>query len=221
MPAAVTVDRCDNSRTVMEDALREAFTSAMLRYFNRPEVVAHLIETASRAELATRCSCTKSPTRSAGGRERRLPTTRAKDRVTSSTSPPRGTAPASILEKIRELEVARRTDRFATVEDLGVAMLAPLDPTRGPRTSSRGFATSARFSTRAPRTREKRSNICSTMAFSSTPSKTGRYRARWTVRGGALFFGETTKPPVGTEGLEERSTLWVAGAGFEPTTFGL
>ena len=42
---------CDNSHTVMEDALREAFTSAMLRYFNRPEVVAHLIETA-RAELA-------------------------------------------------------------------------------------------------------------------------------------------------------------------------
>jgi hypothetical protein len=26
---------------------------------------------------------------------------------------------------------------------------------------------------------------------------------------------------VQTEGLEERSTLWVAGAGFEPTTFGL
>lgn len=53
------------------------------------------------------------------------------------------------------------------------------------------------------------------------PLEDGRYRARWTVRGGALFFGGTTKPPVQTEGLEERSTLWVAGAGFEPTTFGL
>jgi hypothetical protein len=53
------------------------------------------------------------------------------------------------------------------------------------------------------------------------PLEDGSYRARWTVRGGALFFGGTTKPPVQTEGLEERSTLWVAGAGFEPTTFGL
>jgi hypothetical protein len=53
------------------------------------------------------------------------------------------------------------------------------------------------------------------------PLEDGRYRACWTVRGGALFFGGTTKPPVKTEGLEERSTLWVAGAGFEPTTFGL
>jgi len=34
------------------------------------------------------------------------------------------------------------------------------------------------------------------------------------------FFG-TTKPPADAEGFEERSTLWVAGAGFEPTTFGL
>jgi hypothetical protein len=46
------------------------------------------------------------------------------------------------------------------------------------------------------------------------PLEDGRYRACWTVRGGALFFGGTTKPPVKTEGLEERSTLWVAGAGF-------
>ena len=42
---------CENSRTVMEDALREAFTSAMVQYFDRPEVVAHLIE-ASKSELA-------------------------------------------------------------------------------------------------------------------------------------------------------------------------
>ena len=46
------------------------------------------------------------------------------------------------------------------------------------------------------------------------PLEGGRYRARWTVRGGAILFGGTTKPPVKTEGLEERSTLWVAGAGF-------
>ena len=46
------------------------------------------------------------------------------------------------------------------------------------------------------------------------PVEDGRYRACWTVRAGALFFGGTTKPPVKTEGLEERSTLWVAGAGF-------
>jgi hypothetical protein len=49
----------------------------------------------------------------------------------------------------------------------------------------------------------------------------GDYRARWTVRGGAFVFAQTTKPPVQTEGLEERSTLWVAAAGFEPTTCGL
>jgi hypothetical protein len=49
----------------------------------------------------------------------------------------------------------------------------------------------------------------------------GRYRACRTVCGGALFFAATTKPPVQTEGLEERSTLWVAGARFEPTTVGL
>jgi hypothetical protein len=90
-----------------------------------------------------------------------------------------GTAPASILEKIRELEVlAGRQNRH--VEEL------LLDD-----------------------------------GIQLHPLEDGSYRARWTVRGGALFFGGTTKPPVQTEGLEERSTLWVAGAGFEPTTFGL
>ena len=53
------------------------------------------------------------------------------------------------------------------------------------------------------------------------PLENGAYRARWTVRGGALLFAQTTKPPVETEGLEERSTLGVARAGFERTTFGL
>ncbi|MGB5505022.1 MAG: hypothetical protein WBM75_21695, partial [Polyangiales bacterium] len=53
------------------------------------------------------------------------------------------------------------------------------------------------------------------------PLENGHYRARWTVRGGALFFAGTTKPPASTEGFEERTTLWVAGAGFELTTFGL
>jgi len=47
------------------------------------------------------------------------------------------------------------------------------NPTCDPRTSSRVFANWARCSTRAPRTREKRSSISSTMAFSSTHSKTG------------------------------------------------
>src|SRR5690606_29007034 len=49
------------------------------------------------------------------------------------------------------------------------------------------------------------------------------YRATWTVRAGALLFAtETTKPPGGVPGgSEERLTLRVAGAGFEPTTFGL
>ena len=46
------------------------------------------------------------------------------------------------------------------------------------------------------------------------PLEDGRYRARWTVRGGALFFGGTTNPPASTEGFEERTTLWVAGARF-------
>jgi hypothetical protein len=73
---------CDNSHTVMEDALREAFTSAMLRYFNRPEVVAHLIETA-RAELA-RVQRTVPDERA--GAETALATTRAKiDNLVEST----------------------------------------------------------------------------------------------------------------------------------------
>ena len=46
------------------------------------------------------------------------------------------------------------------------------------------------------------------------PLGDGRYRARWSVRGGALFFGGTTKPPASTEGFAERTTLWVAGARF-------
>ena len=56
------------------------------------------------------------------------------------------------------------------------------------------------------------------------PLENGQYRARWTVRGGALFFAGTTKPPASTEGFEERSTLWVAGARYAqrcPVEFGV
>ena len=204
---------CDNSHTVMEDALREAFTSAMLRYFNRPEVVAHLIETA-RAELA-RVQRTVPDERA--GAETALATTRAKiDNLVDLAST--GTAPASILEKIRELEVlaGRQVRR---VEELG-AMLAPLD-LPGPKDVVARIADLGALFDKSPKDARVALKHLLDDGIQLHPLEDGRYRARWTVRGGALFFGGTTKPPVGTEGLEERSTLWVAGARFELTTFGL
>ena len=157
--------RCDNSRTVMEDALREAFTSAMLRYFDRPEVVAHLIE-ASKTELAR---AQRSVPDEKAEAAKALGETRGKiDNLVDLAS--RGAAPATVLDKIRELEaLADKQERHLQELELRSSHSTHRDP----RTSSRVFANSVRCSTRAPRTREKRSSISSTMAFGSTRSKTG------------------------------------------------
>jgi len=124
----------------MEGALREALTSAMLRYFDRPEVIGHLIETA-RAELA-KLQC-------------------------------------AVPGERTQAEKALAATRTKSPKDARVALKHLLDD-----------------------------------GIELHPLEGARYRARWTVRGGTLFSGGTTKPPVQTEGLEERSTLWVAGAGY-------
>ncbi|MBT8453831.1 MAG: recombinase family protein [Deltaproteobacteria bacterium] len=204
---------CDNSRTVMEEALREAFTSCMLQYFKRPEVVAHLIETA-RAELAT-VQRTVPDERSEA--ETAFARTRGKiDNLVDLAST--GAAPASILDKIRELEgLANRQER--RVEELG-AMLAPLDLPRPEDVVARIRDLGALFDKSPKDAREALKHLLDD-GIQLHPLENGHYRARWTVRGGALFFAGTTKPPASTEGFEERTTLWVAGARFELTTFGL
>jgi len=205
--------RCENSRTVMEEALREAFTSAMLRYFDRPEVVAHLIETA-RAELAR---VQRSVPDERADAETALATTRGKvDNLVDLAC--RGTAPATILDKIRELEaLADRQERH--LRELGAA-LKPFDAPRPEDVVTRIRDLGALFDQSPKDAREALKHLLDD-GIQLHPLENGHYRARWTVRGGALLFAGTTKPPVETEGFEERSTLWVAGAGFEPTTFGL
>ena len=157
---------CENSRTLMEEALREALTSALLRYFDRPEVIGHLIETA-RAELA-KLQRTVPDERTQA--EKALAATRAGiDNLVELAST--GTAPASILEKKSVGSRSSPADRFAALKSWEPCSRHSTYP--GPRMSSRELSTSARSSTRAPRTREKHSSISSTMAFSSTPLKTG------------------------------------------------
>jgi hypothetical protein len=204
---------CDNSRTVMEEALREAFTSAMLRYFDRPEVVAHLIE-ASQTELAR---AQRSVPDEKAEAEKALAETRGKiDNLVDLAS--RGAAPATILDKIRELEaLADKQERH--IQELGAA-LKPFDAPRPEDVVARIRDLGALFDKSPKDAREALKHLLDD-GIQLHPLENGRYRARWTVRGGALFFAGTTKPPASTEGLEERSTLWVAGAGFEPTTFGL
>ncbi|MBT8464112.1 MAG: recombinase family protein, partial [Deltaproteobacteria bacterium] len=190
---------CDNSRTVMEEALREAFTSCMLQYFKRPEVVAHLIETA-RAELAT-VQRTVPDERSEA--ETAFARTRGKiDNLVDLAST--GAAPASILDKIRELEgLANRQER--RVEELG-AMLAPLDLPRPEDVVARIRELGALFDKNPKDAREALKHLLDD-GIQLHPLENGHYRARWTVRGGALFFAGTTKPPASTEGFEERTTL--------------
>jgi len=204
---------CDNSRTVMEDALREAFTSAMLRYFDRPEVVAHLIE-ASKSELAR---AQRSVPDEKAEAEKALAETRGKiDNLVDLAS--RGAAPATILNKIRELEaLADKQERH--LRELG-AVLEPLDAPRPEDVVARIRHLGALFDKSPKDAREALKHLLDD-GIQLYPLENGHYRARWTVRGGALFFAGTTKPPASTEGFEERSTLWVAGAGFEPTAFGL
>jgi hypothetical protein len=178
--------RCDNSRTVMEEALREAFTSAMLRYFDRPEVVAHLIE-ASKAELA-RAQRTVPGERTQA--EKALAATQAKiDNLVDVAST--GAAPASILEKIRELEaLANRQERH--VQELG-AMLAPLDLPRPEDLVARIRDLGALFDRSPKDAREALKHLLDD-GIQLHPLEDGRYRARWTVRGGALFLAGTTRP---------------------------
>ncbi len=204
---------CDNSRTVMEEALREAFTSAMLRYFERPEVVGHLIE-ASKAELDRAQRAVPGERTQA---EKALAATQAKihNLVDLAST---GAAPASILDKIRELEaLANRQEHH--LQELGAA-LEPFDAPRPKDVVARIRDLGALFDKSPKDAREALKHLLDD-GIRLHPLEDGRYRARWTVRGGALFFAQTTKPPADAEGLEERSTLWVAGAGFEPTTFGL
>ena len=204
---------CDNSRTVMEDALREAFTSAMLRYFDRPEVVAHLIE-ASKTELAR---AQRSVPDEKAEAEKALAETRGKiDNLVDLAS--RGAAPATILNKIRELEaLADKQERH--LQELGAA-LEPFDAPRPEDVVARIRHLGALFDKSPKDAREALKHLLDD-GIQLYPLENGHYRARWTVRGGALFFAGTTKPPASTEGFEERSTLWVAGARFELTTFGL
>jgi len=204
---------CENSRTVMEDALREAFTSAMLRYFDRPEVVAHLIE-ASKTELARAQNSVPDQKAEA---QKALAESRGKiDNLVDLAS--RGAAPATILNKIRELEaLANKQERH--LQELGAA-LEPLDAPRPEDVVARIRQLGALFDKSPKDAREALKHLLDD-GIQLHPLENGHYRARWTVRGGALFFAGTTKPPASTEGFEERTTLWVAGAGFEPTTFGL
>ena len=204
---------CDNSRTVMEDALRDAFTSAMLRYFDRPEVVAHLIE-ASKSELA-RAQRTVPDEKAEA--EKSLAETRGRiDNLVELAS--RGAAPTAVLEKIRELE-ALADKRERHLQELGAA-LEPLDAPRPEDVVARIRLLGALFDKSPKDAREALKHLLDD-GIQLYPLQNGCYRARWTVRGGALFFAGTTKPPANTEGFEERSTLWVAGARFELTTFGL
>ena len=204
---------CENSRTVMEDALREAFTSAMLRYFDRPEVVAHLIE-ASKTELARAQNSVPDQKAEA---QKALAESRGKiDNLVDLAS--RGAAPATILNKIRELEaLANKQERH--LQELGAA-LEPLDAPRPEDVVARIRQLGALFDKSPKDAREALKHLLDD-GIQLHPLENGHYRARWTVRGGALFFAGTTKPPASTEGFEERTMLWVAGAGFEPTTFGL
>ena len=185
----------------------------MLRYFDRPEVVSHLIATA-RAELA-RVQRTVPDERAEA--ETALVTTRAKiDNLVDLAST--GAAPASILEKIYELEaLADKQERH--LQELSAA-LEPFDAPRPEDVVARIRDLGALFDKSPKDAREALKHLLDD-GIQLHPLEDGRFRARWTVRGGALFFGGTTKPPVQTEGLEERSTLWVAGARFELTTFGL
>ncbi len=204
---------CENSRTVMEDALREAFTSAMLRYFDRPEVVAHLIE-ASKTELARAQNSVPDQKAEA---QKALAESRGKiDNLVDLAS--HGAAPATILNKIRELEaLADKQERH--LQELGAA-LEPLDAPRPEDVVARIRQLGALFDKSPKDAREALKHLLDD-GIQLHPLENGHYRARWTVRGGALFFAGTTKPPASTEGFEERTTLWVAGARFEPTTFGL
>jgi hypothetical protein len=197
----------------MEEALREAFTSTMLRYFDRPEVVSHLIETA-RAELA-KVQRTVPDERAEA--ETALARTQAKiDNLVDLAST--GAAPASILDKIRELDaLADKQERH--LRELGAA-LEPFDAPRPEDVVTRIRDLGALFDKSPKDAREALKHLLDD-GIQLHPLEDGRYRARWTVRGGALFFAGTTKPPAGTEGFEERTTLWVAGARFELTTFGL
>ena len=130
----------------------------------------------------------------------------------------RGAAPAAVLEKIRELE-ALADKRERHLQDLGAA-LEPLDAPRPQDVVARIRHLGVLFDKSPKDAREALKHLLDD-GIRLYPLENGHYRARWTVRGGALFFAGTTKPPASTEGFEERSTLWVAGAGFEPTTFGL
>ncbi|MGD8824532.1 MAG: hypothetical protein PVI24_06110, partial [Myxococcales bacterium] len=99
-----------------------------------------------------------------------------------------GAAPA----RIRELEaLGNRQERH--VKELG-AMLAPLDLPRPEDVVARIRDLGALFDKSPKDAREALKHLLDD-GIQLHPLEDGRYRARWTVRGGALFFAGTTKSP--------------------------
>ena len=133
----------------------------------------------------------------------------------------RGAAPATVLDKIRELEaLADKQERH--LQELGAA-LEPFDAPRPEDVVARIRHLGALFDKSPKDAREALKHLLDD-GIQLHPLQNGHYRARWTVRGGALFFAGTTKPPASTEGFEERTTLWVAGARYAqrcPVEFGV
>ena len=178
---------CENSRTVMEDALREAFTSAMLRYFDRPEVVAHLIE-ASKTELArAQNSVPDEQSRGAEGARRDSSQDRQPRR---SCLPRRRRRPPSSTRSASSRP--SRTNRSATFKSSELRSSHSMH--RGPRTSSRVFVDLGALFDKSPKDAREALKHLLDDGIQLHPLENGHYRARWTVRGGALFFAERQSP---------------------------
>jgi len=101
-----------------------------------------------------------------------------------------GTAPASILEKTRELE-ALASKQKRHVDELGAA-LEPFDAPR-PEDVVASIRDLGALFDRSPKDAREALKHLLDDGIRLHPLPNGHYRARWTVRGGALFFAGTTK----------------------------
>ena len=184
---------CDNSRTVMEDG-----SSRSVHVCHAPILRPTRGRSASDRGLEGRARDARSaPFPMSEPRPRRR-SPRLKPRsTTSSTSPPPGRRRlASSRRSVSSRP--RATDRSATSKSWEPC--SRHSTYRGPRTSSREFVDLGALFDKSPKDAREALKHLLDDGIQLHPLEDGRYRARWTVRGGALFFGGTTKPPVQNRG---------------------
>jgi hypothetical protein len=179
---------CDNRQTVREEDLRAAIVDKVVGHFGSEEVAEAILEEAHmelRASRATAATETDSSARELDATEQKI--SRLVDMVAD------GTAPPSIVDRLRELEEAAKGQRSRLSSLRSVARLEPRLPTAREivrRVQAIGLMVEA-----DPADARLALQRLFPDGIRLEPQPDGSYRAEWQLNPEALFAAKTKAPP--------------------------